>query len=178
MLSGIIMAAVFLSLWIFAYLPGQLEAVRLNAELSDTQKQIRQIEGIMAEGRISGIGIGILKEKYRRLKEKFPEDEEEGVAALSTIARGCGMEVISSDAKPKMAFLDENQQPVTFEGKTLQVISVSIELKSTYKDLLKYIQALRVSLPVLATVETLSITNDEANPKQQNISLDINLYFS
>jgi len=178
MLSGITIAALFSALWFFVYMPSRAEVLKLEAELSDTQSQIRQIEEIMADGKISGIGIGMLKEKYRRLKERFPEDEEEGIAALSTIARSCGIKVVSSSVQAKTEFVDDSQQPVVFEGKALQVILVSLELKATYKELLKYIQAMRNSLSVLATVESLSIDADEAGPKKLNVVLGVNLYFS
>lgn len=174
--TAFILAAVFLSLWIFLYLPRQAQAIRMKAELLQAEKQIGEIEEIMAKGKISGKGIELLKERYHRLRDKFPRQEEVPVIMLGSLARRYNIKVASSTPQPRRAYLDENQQSLIIEGRSCQVVSVSLEAKTTYKDLLRYLQALRESFPAFTTVERLKITRDEAAAGKINVYLEINIY--
>lgn len=178
MLSGLSMAALFLGLWVFVYLPQQRQAMLIRSELLGVEKQIRQIESLMSGAKIIGGDAKSLKEKYHKLKGKFPRQEEDGITALSAFARRHNIEVLSFNPQSRRALLDENKQPLSLGGRPLEVISVSLELKASYKNLIGYLQALRESFPVFNSVESLRVTRDKDAPEKLNALLNVDLCLS
>ena len=73
-------------------------------------------------------------------------------------------------------FLDENNQKVEIEEKTCELVPVTIEMKCFYKDLVKYIETLKKSLPAFISIERLRINKDKSGIPRLNIVLDLNLY--
>ena len=166
----------FVICWLFVYLPTRGMVNQLKAELNNVQNQIQQIEAMIEKGKTIEEGIKSLKERYVQIDSKFPEREEEGLRLLSDFARKQNIGIVSIKSQPRTAFLDKDSQKVEIEGKSCWQLSVSIEMKSGYADLLEYLKNLKESLPAYATFERLRINKDPSGMAKLNITMDLNLY--
>lgn len=166
----------FLIFWLFIYLPAKNTIKRIKAELASVESQIEKIEAVIDKTRTIDEGIALLEEKYQRLDAKFIQKEEEGLRLLSDFAQKLKIEILSIGPKQKSPFLDTANQKVEIEGKVCQVAPVSIQMRSSYKELVRYLDALKESLPGFIAVEMIKITKDNAGAQKLNIALDFNLY--
>ncbi|OGX08685.1 MAG: hypothetical protein A2Z88_11510 [Omnitrophica WOR_2 bacterium GWA2_47_8] len=150
---------------------------QLKKQHAAIQNEIVQIESNFSDRRSLQEGIKSFEEKMAALNSKFPAKEEESLGLVSELARKRNIQVLSVKSSPKAFFMDENQQQVMVDGKICHKILISVDMKSTYEDLIDYIKALKDSLPAYVTVENLRINKDlSATSAVLNISLDINLY--
>ena len=63
------------------------------------------------------------------------------------------------------------------EGKACEELSVSMEIRCLYNDLIRYIETLRNSLPAFVSIEKISVTKDKsASPSKLYVRLYIKLY--
>jgi len=167
---------IFFMLWTFLYVPFKETIKELKSELIGIQGQILQIEGKTAGSEEINQGFRQLEERYQWVNSKFPKKEEKALRMLSDLAKEFKVEVSSIRSQPKVAFLDENAQKVEIEEGLCQKLLVSIEMKSVYKDLVGYIDALKKFLPAYVTIESMRIRKEGPGLQQLNISLDLNLY--
>ncbi len=168
--------AVVALLSLFVYLPAVREISLLKGEHSGIQNQIEQIEAMVGQGHSMAEGIEALKNKYRALDAKFPAKEEEALGLLSEFAGKCNMTIVTIKSQPKVEFLDEKDQKVEIEGKICQILPVSIEVRSNYNDLGKYIEMLGESLPAYATVEELNMRKESGGTPSLRVIIELNLY--
>lgn len=150
--------------------------MKIKSELFNKEKQIQDIETTIGKDKTLEKGIELLQVSRRRLNNKFPPKEEGGLEMLSDFAKKLNIEFISIEPKPKQAFLDENGSKVELEGKSCQGVLVAIEIKCLYKELVKYIQLLKESLPAFVTIETLRVNKDKSGMPKLNVILNLNLY--
>ena len=174
-ISSVVFLA-FLAFWLFIYSPGKNRIAKIKSELQNVQGQLRQTQEIIGGTENTGQNMQLLTERSQKLKNKFPEKEEESLRALSQLARKLNIEIISIKPRAKAAFLDEDNKKTEIEGKRCQCVFVSMEMSCFYKDLVKYIQALKEALPAFISVERLQIKKTGAVEPKLNIKLDINLY--
>jgi Tfp pilus assembly protein PilO len=73
-------------------------------------------------------------------------------------------------------FFDANRKKAEIDGKNCQLLSVSIAMKSSYKDLFAYIQTLKELLPAYVTIERLEMGRDASGTSKLNVSLDLTMY--
>ena len=165
-----IVMLVFLIAVFFIYVPEVKKLGQLKGELLNIQNQIQKIQKL-AEG-----GIELLREKSRQIDSKFPDSEKEGLSLISDFARKSNIEIISTNAKPKTPFAEEDKEKEEIEGKSCQVVSIAMEMKGDYKDLVRYIETLKESLPAYVTVERLSTHSDTQGSSLLTISLELKLY--
>ena len=95
---------------------------------------------------------------------------------LSHLTRDLNIELVSIRPQQKRACLDENRKEIEIEGKIMRTLSVSIGLRCFYKDLAKYLKALRENLPVFITIERLNIKKGRTDSPRLNVTLDVKLY--
>ncbi len=171
--AAVILAAL---LGLFVYWPAVRKISLLKDELSGIQDQIEQIEADVGQGRSIAEGIEALKNRYRALDAKFPVKEEEALGLFSEFARKCNVTIVTIKSQPKVELLDAKDQKIGIEGKICQILPVSIEIKSNYSDLGKYIEMLGESLPAFVTVEKLSIHKESAEAPGLRIIMELNLY--
>ena len=173
--TGAAVTAVTL-LGLFVYLPAVREISLLKGEVSGIRDQIEQIEASVGQGHSIADGIEALKNKYRVLDAKFPVKEEEALGLLSEFARKCNITIVAIKSQPKVEFLDAKGQKAGIEGKICQILPVSIEAKSNYNDLGKYIEMLGESLPAYATVEKVKIYKESGGIPSLRVTIELNLY--
>jgi Tfp pilus assembly protein PilO len=174
--TSLIVILVFLILWLFIYLPNQNSISRIKSEVLNLENQIKGIEEIMGKTRTIEGSIKLLKQRYQELNNKFPPKEEEGLRMLSDFAKRLNIELISIKPQPNVVFIDKNNKKIEIEGKTCHVVSVSMEVRCFYKDLVKYIETLNKALPAFAIIKRLRINRDKPETSRLNIKLDLNLY--
>ena len=163
-------------LGLFVYLPAVRKISLLKDEFSGIQDQIEQIEANVGQGRSIAEGIEALKNRYRALDAKFPVKEEEALGLFSEFARKCNVTIVTIKSQPKVELLDAKDQKVEIEGKVCQVLPVTIEIKSNYSDLGRYIEMLGESLPAYVTVEELKIYKESGGIPNLRVTMELNLY--
>ena len=167
---------VFLVSWLFIYLPAKNKIRQLKTELLDIEQQIQKIETLIAQDKTIEEGMRLLNERFAQINSKFPQKEEESLRMLSDLARKFNITVVSVKSSPKTSFLDRNQQSVSLEGKNCHKFVVTIDLKSSFNNLIEYFGALKESLPSYFIVEQLKISRDSAESPLLNVALTLNLY--
>ena len=174
-LSFIIIATFFI-FGFYIYLPNKNASDKIKSELNNVKAQIEEIEILVGKARTLGEGVKEIRQLNQELRDRFPHKEEEALSALSEFAREMNIEVVSIEPQPKKVFLDENGNRVEVENKVCQSVFVSIKMKSSYKDLIRYIETLKDSLPVFVSIENLKINKGSFQEVKLNILLELNLY--
>ena len=118
----------------------------------------------------------LLETRYKELNSKFPEKEEGALGALSDLAKKHKIEIRSIRSQPKSFFLDENAQKIEIDGKVCQIFLVSMEIRTSYRDLVEYIDALKEYLPAYVTIESMRINKEASGSLKLNVALDLALY--
>lgn len=148
----------------------------MQKELMTAEDQIKEIEAVISKTKTLGEGIRLLKQRYQELDKRFPIAEEDSLRMLSELAKKLNIELISVKPESKKALFDGHNKNLQIEGRTCQVIYISIEMRCFYKDLVKYLEILKESLPAFMTVERLKINKDRFGMQKLNIILGINFY--
>ncbi len=177
-LTAAAVGAGFILLWVLLYLPRLSYMNRLKAEWAKAEGKIHQLESLVTREDV-GAGIIRLKKQLQLLDVKFPSKEEKSLKLLSDIARKVNLEVISVVSQPKVDVLDDVQQKIISDGKICQSISVSMEIRGSYKDFVKYIETLKLVLPAYVSFERLQLVRaPDTVPGAQllNIQFNLNLF--
>ena len=173
---AVVIIAGFVVLGFLVYSPIKGKVSGLRGDLTNIDSQIKQIETTVDPHRTVEEERKILEERCAKLNSKFPAKEEESLRMLSDFARKMNISVLSTRSQPKTSFLDADKQKVEISGKICQKILVTMEMKGSYKDFLKYLETLKESLPAYLTIERLRMSKDSSGMPVLNINLDINLY--
>lgn len=180
LLSASIMVVVFVLLWIFIYIPRYSHLSHLKFEFKETEHRIQQIEKVFSAQKDISEGIAQLKKQSQQINAKFPSKEEESLKMFSDFARKMNIEVTSVESQHKIPFLNQNQQKVQIDGQTCQSVFVSIDMKGSYKDFVRYLEVLKSALPAYVNFEKVQIRkNAEAatsGAQILNIRLELNLF--
>lgn len=171
-----ILSGGFLCFWLFAYMPTRRAAQAIKTKADQARSQIQDVELIVGRGGDIRRTIELLDETFRRLETKFPSREEVGLRALSDIARQFNIELVSIKPEPKAVFLDGQARKTEIEGKVCQKTAVSMALRCGFKELVRYLEALRDAAPIFVDVEKLKINKDAGGAAGLSVVLDINLY--
>ena len=163
---------VFLAVWGGMYVPTQEWIDRLKKDLDGIERQIREIEAMITDGKEMGEGIRLLEGRYQQLISKFPSREETALTSLFDLASRVNMEITSIRSQVKRLC----RQPVTTEGKSCYEVPLSLELRGSYQGLVEYIGLLRESLPAFITFEKINIYPGKSGTSELSISLEIQLY--
>jgi len=109
------------------------------------------------------------------IRIEVPQKEEEAVRLLSAIAKDLSVEIGSIRLQPKVDFSFADGKQI-FDQKKCQVVIVSINMKSYYKNFIDYLEKLKESLPAVVTVESLTISKAGADSAKLNITMNLKLY--
>ena len=175
-ITAIVMVLIFLSGWLLIYFPRQNKLRQLKNELSRMEGQIQQINALLGDNTTIDEGIRLFTERSRRLDAQFPHEEEEPIRWLSDSARKHNLGIVSIKSQPKILFQDEKQKPIEVEGKSCQVVGVSMEIKGSYRDLIEYMESIKKSLPTYVTVEKVRIYKDSSATGALNFSVEMRLF--
>ncbi len=174
---ALIIAIASLGLWFIIYLPAKTTLRQTQDEFLKAEGQIKEIEAIVRRANTAVEAMKLLKEKYRRLDNKFSSRQEEALKILSEPARRVNVEIISVNPKPQAVFVDKENQKISIDGKTCRVVPVSMEIRCFYKDLVKYIDALNQAPPVYITAQKILTKREGPVTAMLDIKLELNLYY-
>ena len=163
-------------LFFAVYLPAQNKAKTFEKESSQVAGQIKQIEDMVGDATTGGKSLVRFKERFEALDRKFPTGEKEALTMISTFAQRLNIDIGAMKPKPKKDFMDETDNKVMIDGKTCQILGVSLEMRALYEDLVEYIEVLREMLPSLVSIDNLKIIKDRVESQVLHIRLDLNLY--
>ena len=162
----------FIIYWVTAQ-----KAQRLKSDLLNITGQVSQIESFAGSGENFQDGIKVLQEKYKNIDSKFPAREEEGLRLLWDLARKQNIKVVAIRSQSKVPLLDQDQQKIEIEGKILQKLSITMQLKSSYQDVVTYLEQLKQSSTTYFTVEGLHMNKSPSvNDSGLDVTMDINFY--
>lgn len=173
---GAIIACGFLCFWLFVYMPTRRAAQAMKAKMVQARVKIQDVELIVGRGGEIRQTIDLLDETSRRLEAKFPSQEEVGLRALSDIARKFNITLESVKPEPKAFFLDDSARKTEIDGKVCQQTAVSVTFRCSFKELVRYLEALRNTAPIFVDMEKVKINKDTGGAAGLNVILDINLY--
>ncbi len=167
---------ILLAVWSLVFLSVKGALARIKKDLVDVNSQIKQIETDVDPGKDIDEVNSALEKRFRQLESKFSKKEEGALRLLSDFARKFNIGIVYIRSQPKVFFLDSNKQKVTLEDMSCYQFLISLEIKSTYKDLLKYIETIKESLPAFVVIERIRISKDPYGTPVSNINIDLNLY--
>ncbi len=172
--GGVLLAFLF---FIFAiYAPSKNAMGSIKAELEGIDSQIQAVDAFLSGAGSMADGLERLKARDQYLINKFPPKEEAALQMLSGFAKKLNIEVASIAPQPKEDFLYGNSEKVEIESKACQRLLVVLEMKSSYKDLVKYIETIRESLPAYAVTERLKIVKNKEDLPDLRVALEMSLY--
>lgn len=175
---SLISTLVFFVCLLFIYFPSRNTVKRIQIELSDVEKQIKDIESALGKAKTLDEGIKLLEVRYKSLNSRFPKGEEHSIERLSEIAQKLKIELISIKPLPKRLLTDREEKEIKLQARACYVIYVSVTMKCFYPELVKYVQAIEEELPAFATIERVNIfKNTLEKGGMLSITLDFNLYF-
>ncbi len=178
-LAVLIIIAAFLVFWFLIYSPQKDSILFIKAQALSLEEQTRRIEEITTVAKTIEGSKETLKRKIEELNAKFSQvSEEASLKMLSDYARGFGIKVTSLDARPKKAFLDEDNKRVELRGLPCQVVGVSLTMEGFYINLVKYLEALDKDLPVFWIIQGVKINRNNPHSPLLNINLEVNLYLA
>lgn len=167
---------VLLAVWSLVFLSVKGALAKIKNDLADVNSQIKQIETNIEPGKDIDELNRALENRFRQLNSKFSKKEEDALRLLSDFARKFNVGIVYIRSQPKVFFLDSSQQKVTLEDMSCYQFLISMEIKSSYRDLLKYLETIKESLPAFVVVERIRINKDPYGTPVSNIKLDLNLY--
>ena len=166
----------FLIFWYFIYSPIRASLLKIRPEVYSLESQVRAVEKILKSAKTARVGVKLLKDRFQELNTKLFAKEEKSLILLSDFAKRLNIEIVSIKQQPKIALVDESGEKIDYSGRVLQIVPVSVEMKCFYKDLVKYLEMLRNSLPSFVTVEKLKINRVAPKSPRLNVVLEVNLY--
>jgi len=179
---GSIVIAAFITFWLFVYMPASNTVSRIKSDLANVEMQIKEIEAMIDDSIPLNESIMLLRSRSEYLSTKFPPKEEEALRMLSDFAQKSHIEVLSIKPEPKRVFLSEDDKEVGIEGKVCQEIYVFMTLSCSYNELVRYINALKQSLPAFVTIDKITInkrtrgSQDKIKRRDLNVTLGLNFY--
>lgn len=167
-----VIVSVILTVWFLMYMPYKKESAKIKAELVQINKQAGEIEERIGRAK----AMRLVREKREALYSAFPSREEEGLRILFDLAKILNISIVSVEPKPKEVFRDSDNNKITKGKKTCRKVFISLRIKCSYADLVKYIQTLKNALSGFITFERITIEKEKGKRSQLKVTLDINLY--
>jgi len=167
---------IFTLLWVFVYYPSSKEITNLTCELASTERQIQGIERFLVGSKSQDEAIRLLKQRQQYLNNKFPQKEEESLRLISEVAHNMNIEVVILEPQARMELMDTVGKQVTIEGKVVSFLPINLEIICFYRELIKYVQELKVKLPAFISVNSFSIKKEDQLNGKIRVNLNFDLY--
>ena len=166
----------FIIIWMYIYIPVKSDFKKISKELVTVNERIRKVEGYIPQGETTQEQIAKLKEDFDLLSQKVPEEEGESLKMLMDFIRALNIQVDSTKSSNRKLLLDERNAKMVIDNKSVEMLLISIKLRSTYKQLVELIAMLRKSIPAYMSVQRLVIDASKDGSDKLDATLDLNLY--
>jgi hypothetical protein len=178
LLTGAIIALVFVFVWLFLFLPEKASVDRMKTELADDETQIQGIESDVSKTGTLAQGIQLLESRHLVLENKFPIEVGESLKKFSKLVKNSNMKIISVKLSPKQTLLDENTKEVSLDGKKCELINVMMVMKGSYVDLIRCREQMQEGLPGFLNLDFLDVVRTVNSPQEElTVTWGFNLYF-
>lgn len=176
MLIGLALVIVFIIFFFFVFLPSLNALNKAKSEFITAENQINEIESFIKEAGTLNQGIGLVRKKFEELNNKLPSSEGDSFRALTDLANNLNIKITLFNPDEKKPFLDDNGNKILLEGKTLEVIFLIIEMKSSFSDLVRFLEGLRKYFPTFEITKKMRIIKEGIENQLLNVRIELNLY--
>jgi Tfp pilus assembly protein PilO len=166
---------VLLIFHILIYQPAKNSMRSLKSELDQIEARIDATKTIIGRDKPLAEGFSILQKRFEEVDKKFPENEEETLQIISSLAYKSGVNISSIKPRPVRKYLDKNGSAVRIGNKTCHQIPLSISGRAAYKKLGSFLESLREEVPNLLTVEKLKVSK-ESSKYELSVDMDLTMY--
>jgi hypothetical protein len=173
--KGLAVVLAVLSGGIFVYAVNNSALRTVKREFFVLNTQIKEITSTMEAFDGMEKGIIALKEKSVRLHEKFPDQAQDSLAALSNFARRLNIDVVSMEPAGKSDFLYNGKQ-LLVDGRICQVVRVNLNLKCGFRQLVRYLEGLNNAVPAFICTEKILLRKEGEILPRLNVELNLDLY--
>ena len=157
-------------------LPGYKEILAFKQELVSAQQENQEIEMFLAKAPNKDEAVRLLKLQQQYLSSKFPRKEDETLRLIPELARKNNVELIFLQQGLKTEFRDAADKQRIIEGRVVNYLPVTVELRCAYKDLVKYLQESESDLPAFISITSLNLRKDSQVPGKIRANIGFNLY--
>lgn len=170
--AGIFILALSLA-WFFLYSPSRENLSKAKQEFLAVEEEIHEIESLVDGSVPIDQSLSMLKERYQELDSKFPDKEEETLRALSDFAQKLNIDIVSiKPQRKRIVWEKEEEEAVQVDGKVCQCVTVSIDIRCFYQDLVKYVEVLKKELPAFMVVASVRLIKDKSRVKELKLTRD------
>ena len=114
--------------------------------------------------------------KDHELDRRFPDSETKSLLAIADYANKFHVRLEQVHASAPQAVSDSRGTRAGADGKKCSGVRVSMNFKSAYPNLVKYIEALRKIVPAYMVVEKLEVTRGDSNLPELDGKIELVLY--
>ena len=169
-------AAAFFLFASFVYLPMRRELARMQKEYNSIDADIKEIQKLSG-GKSLEETIAELTERIDVLKEKFPSKEEGMEKMLADSAAANGIELHSMTPDKKRDVTDIGGVPINIKGCVVREMVVTLNMKTNFRNFIKFIKYNREQLPVYIRTDYVSIEKvSKDKPPLLNIEMKSHAY--
>ena len=169
--AGIVLAASLL--YFFSILQNYQKA---EAEWKRLDRQSQEVERGLEPGKTIETSMQKLDEQLVSLQARFPTREEESLGKLSDLAGEIPVSIVTIKTQPKSEFFNVDQKQLQSNGKSLRQVPVTVELRGSYYEVVKYLELLREKMPAHIAVQKLRMTRDSSVPNKLIVDMDLILF--
>jgi Tfp pilus assembly protein PilO len=147
----------------FVYAPKRRRIKRLQKELTTLESDIKRFKNLLKEEEVFAKRIFEMQEELSELDARLSQQEKLSavIKQLTEAAERLDIEILSINPQEPRTFKDEQDNPVTLEGKFCIATPVELNLKCRYNALGDYLKSLNSAIAGLYSVDSLEIDRDE-----------------
>lgn len=107
---------------------------------------------------------------------RFPSREEEVLRMINGAAKEGKVDLQSIHSLPRSPALGEDNMPFLVGEKTCQQVVISLDLKGTYSDLIRYLELLRKKLNVVYIIEQARLSKVSPDTSELRLKLTLKIF--
>ncbi len=175
MTTAAIAAGALVLLGFLLLFPAAMRMKRLDRELAAAAGEIAGVEAVFGGAESLGREVFRIQQELAGVEKKvYSREKPAGIVNLiSAEARRMNVEIVSLRPEEPKTALDEKGNPLTLDGRAARILPLRLELEGTYENLGDYLAGLEQKLPVLFTIDglTLEMKNAEELRLRANVLL-------
>ena len=173
----IFIVAVAVAVWVFLYylyLPENDRLKKLKEEYGAAQDQISEYKKSIGDDKAIEKIITSLKKRLAELDNRIPDKEEMILREFSDFADKSGIELVYIRPDKKTASSEDAE---SIKGCIVQKMGLSVNLKTSYRSLGRFLKTLRDDFPVPLKIESVHMNRGGLHDSKSKpaTKLDVNL---
>jgi hypothetical protein len=176
MLLAVAILVVFVLFGYFVYIPNREQMMVVKKDLIQARMRLRELQSLVGQGRSIREGIQLVNEEFSRLDRKMPVSCDEGLKGIPALAAQNNVDIVSLKRKEAGTAIDERGGPILFRNKEVKSISVALDARGYYKDIIGFIENMEEFLPGFLYVDTMRIKSDAGRESKLSFVIDMTLF--